>query len=113
MTTEATPDQQREVLEALWTQLHGGTDPQWCQYYDEVEVRHEARYFLAMLDCGAFVDAALMLVPEGWTLFHLGGPFPDKPCHATIAGGDPVSFKEGEGQTRALALCAAIERIAR
>lgn len=109
-----TPDQQREVLEALWTQLHGGTDPQWCQYYDEVEVRHEARYFLAMLDCGAFVDAALMLLPEGWgwSAHAPSVPEPDNPPSARIWAGGKGVF-EASGNTPALALCAAIESIER
>lgn len=34
MTTE--PDQ-REVLEALWAKTHGGKDPQWCEWYGEIE----------------------------------------------------------------------------
>ena len=53
------------------------------------------------------LDAAMTLVPDGWTLFHLDGPFNNGPCHATVANGD---FAEGEAETPALALCAAALR---
>lgn len=53
------------------------------------------------------IDAALTLVPEGWTIFHFGGPFNDSPSHATVAGGQPIAFCEGDGATPALAICAA------
>jgi len=53
------------------------------------------------------LDAAMSLVPKGWTLFHLDGPWNSDPSHATVANGD---FCEGQAATPALALTAAALR---
>lgn len=63
--------------------------------------------FGELIDARAFVEAATLMIPDGWTLFHLGGPFNDSPCHATVGGGNPVGLCEGTAETPALALCAA------
>ena len=60
--------------------------------------------FLRMLNAEAWESAALMLVPDGWTLFHLTGPFSDTTSKATVAGGQPPKFTEGSAGTPAIAL---------
>jgi len=58
----------------------------------------------------ASLDAAMALVPQLHTLFHLCGPYSDNRSRATIAGGRPVCFYEVTAVTPALALCAAALR---
>lgn len=83
-------NEQREV----WT-------PEYAAY---IAVGHR---FGELIDAGASTDAAITLIPDGWTLFHLGGPFNDSPCHATVGGGNPVALCEATAATPALALTSA------
>ena len=65
----ATAEQQREVLEAAWRKLRGDE-------YVKTGVNHFYR-FQALLDAEAYLDAALMLVPEGdWALAVSGSDSP-------------------------------------
>lgn len=108
-----TEQTEREVLEALWARLHDGKDAYWCEWYASDGKNHEARYFLKKLDAEAYVDAALMLVPEGWSWQVSANP---NISYATIV--DPAMVDEldtgkmfsGCGPTPALALAAAIQR---
>lgn len=69
---------------------------------------HEKRAwkFLAMLDCGAYLDAAMMLVPEGsefgmnWSRMSVDMGGKNWRCH--------VGAHRASGRTPALALCEAI-----
>ena len=53
------------------------------------------------------IDAALTLVPEGWSLYHLdtfgGGGY----CEVTPSDGDESDCINGQASTPALALCIA------
>lgn len=112
MTTEASPDQQREVLEALFAKRfpdhympgRSGIGPsRWAK-------------FTAMLDAGAFVDAALLLVPEGWLIGRLwqrNTRSGNKPWFAELW--QPTTDREVKAgaDTPALAICAAIESLER
>lgn len=57
----------------------------------------------------ASLDAAMTLVPEGWTLFHLDGPWNSTAAHVTLANNNGL-FCEGEAASPALALTAAALR---
>ncbi|AJA07485.1 hypothetical protein SKP52_02775 [Sphingopyxis fribergensis] len=83
-------NEQREV----WTPEYAAYIACWHRFGD-------------LIDAVAYTDAAITVIPDGWTLFHLGGPFNDSPCHATVGGGNPVGLCEGTAATPALALCAA------
>jgi hypothetical protein len=116
--TEIEAGDERRVLEAL---AHKRLGPHWG-WPDR---------FNTLLDAGAYLDAAMMLVPEGWVLNglsktpeqvkleHTGDePLPD--WSATLLREDCAGyanrsrFKEayayGEAATPALALCVAIAR---
>jgi hypothetical protein len=106
----ATPDQQREVLEALWRKLRPIS---LCWDFDEGEY-HETneRQFFAMLDCRAYENAALMMLPKGmtWSLHVPAEPDRyDRPL-ARIYGKRKRAFA-GDGATAALALAAAITKV--
>lgn len=66
--------------------------------------------FLNMLRANAYESAALRLIPKGWALFHLAGPFNNNASKATVAGGMPVRFMEASAATPALAISAACLR---
>lgn len=51
---------EREALEALWQELHGGKETIWCRWYGEKELAAQAYTFTRMLDAGAYLDAAAM-----------------------------------------------------
>ena len=98
---------EREVIEALWVTVKGeppvAGDWQTGADFDQ---------FTAMLDAGAYFDAALMLVPEGWAyILDTTGLFSSVSLwngqHCVIGEYfDGVSIKRS---TPALAICAAIE----
>lgn len=61
---KAGPDEQRELLEKAHKEIHGD-EPWWCQCYaDDIELRHSARWFRNKIEAEAYLDAAMMLVPE-------------------------------------------------
>jgi hypothetical protein len=100
----ATAEQQHALLEAAWRKLRGDE-------YVKTGVNHFYR-FQALLDAEAYLDAALMLVPEGWeTAIYLGG-------ENTVVQMETEAMRqrmyfypiEGLGATPALAICAAILR---
>lgn len=99
-----TEQTEREVLEALW---------------DRVDMRGYAirARFTAMLDAGAYLSAAEMLVPETsdgprWSVDTDNTDLANK-CSGSgarvITYADGFSVFDGYGPTPALALCAAVE----
>jgi hypothetical protein len=80
--------------------------------WDETRYRRHQR-FDGLLDAGAYLEAAMMLVPEGWTYGAWQGPSgqPHKWELRTIGAEDQrYRTVEGKGHTPALALCVAIAR---
>ena len=98
-----TDTDQREVLEALWREINPAPVQSSPDYGDW---RHCSNIFTAMLDAGAYLDAAMMLVPEDvvdWSI----GRFEDGSGTASLWFADDREICE-EAATPALALCAAI-----
>ncbi len=65
-TATAQPDDTRALLEEAWNAIHGKSCD-WVLWYGEIEQKHEARAFQALLDINtqeAFLAAAMMLVDE-------------------------------------------------
>lgn len=56
-------DEQRALLEEAFEAVFGKS-PTWLRFYGDIEQKHEARSFDAKLNAEAYVDAALMLVPD-------------------------------------------------
>jgi len=125
-----TSQTEREVLEALFTKLHDGKSARWLDYYGEPGLSAKGRRFNALMGLNAYLDAALMLVPEGWLLHNLAEtpeivkeehtgwePLPE--WSATLLRQDCAgyrnrrrfmeAFAHGDGDTPALAIYAAIE----
>ncbi len=105
----ATADQQREMLELAWEAIHG-SKPRTNRGGHNPE-----NLFVGKLNVGAFVDAALSLVPEGWWLQYLGDLIGGAACRLETNG--PPSQSIGAGlsgkppvATRALAVCLAAIR---
>jgi hypothetical protein len=98
----APADQQREVLEALW--LADRCEP--LDWFTSVAGDAAAVQFLAMLDCGAYVDAALMLLPEGM-FWSASTEEPGPWAWVGQPGGDNAVYM---GETTALALARAIAK---
>lgn len=120
--TEIEPGDERKVLEALW-KASGRSE----FIYPDAANEDERARFDAMLDAGAYLDAAMMLVPEGWRVEQIGEHY-DRPLRAkgpwfaiiyqpqmrlndggSGGGGDPFA-RCMNAPTPALALCAAIAR---
>jgi len=100
----------RALLEEAWRKLRGDE-------YAHTGFNHFYR-FQALLDAEAYVDAALMLVPEGWgarLFFSEDRPDRELHCSATLARSYPTnaevyaekSGKNGDRSALALALAAA------
>ena len=107
----AGPEMQRELLEACAIAA-------WGPEAGEVVIRDGDLFdrmcrFDTFLDVEAYVDAALMLVPEGWTYVSLEICARGKPtqhCRASIERmpeGDIDDREYGSGTTLALAIAAA------
>lgn len=108
-----TEQSEHEALEALFADLHGTKDSIPLHRYT-IKWRDRRDRFTTMLDAEAYLDAAMMLVPEGYD-FATGsgrpqamdpnarGPWAWVAAHGDLAG--DVCREE----TPALALCAAIE----
>lgn len=107
---QATEDQQDALLREVWAAIHNGQDPQNTVWYGDVEAKHEARYFLARLDCEAYLDAVAMMVPDGhsWAVGSLGED--DLPWDCVTLQDFDAGCPDftGSGITPALALAAAI-----
>ena len=58
--------EQRHMLELAWQEVHGEF-PGGCEWHSEANQR-----FARLLNAGAYLDAALMLVPKGWRTTGLG-----------------------------------------
>lgn len=101
----AGPDEQRELLEKVWQELHFlGGDPE-----GEWDSCRLCQRFHNMLDAEAYLSAAEMLVPEGWHEWHVGRTWKtgEGQCYAL----DPVTMHQPVfvfAATPALALLAAI-----
>ena len=95
----AKPDEQRAVLDAAWRMLRGDeyTRTGVNKYYD----------FTAMLDAEAWESAALMLVPEGYSHWNVGGRYQDYGAQVVVG----IQEYFGQASTPALALIAAIARV--
>jgi hypothetical protein len=98
----AAPGDERRVLEWLATELAARRDStfNWRLWY-------------RLLHAGAYLDAAMMLVPEGWG-YCVEQERPTRACEASISppGHEPWDYGSFsmEGSTPALALCAAIAK---
>ena len=98
----ATDDQQRELLIEAYEAIHDGDHPEYCSSF-------RALRFMRMLDAEAYESAALTLVPEGWTCFHL---FRVKGCRfvwEAVIGPELPDYR-GQAATPALAICIAALR---
>jgi len=109
-----TEQTEREVFEALFAELHGTKDSIPLLRYT-IKWRDRRDHFTTMLNAEAYLDAAMMLVPEGWRLSNLADKDPkDGKATAHIVrigagyGHDPDDRHWGVSATSALALCAAI-----
>ena len=91
--------EQRHMLELAWQEVHGEF-PGGCEWHSEANQR-----FARLLNAGAYLNAALTLVPEGydWSLDNFDGD-QGKP-HAWVCKDGP--FYNATAATPALALCAA------
>lgn len=101
-----TEQSEREALEALFADLHGTKDSIPLHRYT-IKWRDRRDRFTTMLDCGAYLNAAMMLRPEGsefglsWSRMSVDMGGKNWRCH--------VGTHRASGRTPALALCAAIE----
>ena len=107
MTTDrieqAAPDV-REVLYDAWDVIAPERGIAWA--------RKHARRFGILIDAEAYTDAALMLVPDGWWLQHLGHCIGGFRCRIETNGPPSVSVDAGFNpdkpfSTQALAICEA------
>jgi hypothetical protein len=95
----------REKLEAVWVGSHKRLDCEWpvfCRQCDR---------FIRLLDTEAWLDAAMMLVPEGW-FFQIKGFKGNVLFNAWVRPNQIGTEKEvsASGPTPAEALLAAIEK---
>lgn len=99
-----TDQTEREALEALWRKVNG----QPAMPDGPARIRSTYYRFRKMLDAGAYLDAALMVVPEGVIEFGLS-----RSRMSLDMGGKNwkclVGKHRASGRTPALALCAAVE----
>lgn len=65
-------------------------------------------HFLGLLNAKAYLDAAMMLVPEGWERFDVDATAPELGIDWTLHGRKREA--KGTAATTALALCAAALR---
>lgn len=115
---------ERRVLYALWNMTLGKVgktawyDPREgidCTVSEETHERWVT--FERKIDAGAYLDAAMMLVPEGWHIeikgprkyLNIPSPVPNY-WSANVETWSHEVQKMGWGATPALALCAAIAR---
>lgn len=115
-----TAEQQRELLEAAFNATRGPKPEIWSVPYEvhtpEYSAWVERKWkFGAMLEAEAYLDAALMLLPEGWMVTHLSELGGAGGCVCALGNpgtGASVTADAGE-RTLALALTAAILRARR
>jgi len=97
-------DHTRAMLEEAWEAIHGG-NPLWWNPADRFR-------FTRLLDAEAYLDAAVMLVPEGvwWVVSHVMGPQPMTRdlFRADVLVNKDLTIREHIAPTPALALLAAI-----
>jgi len=115
-----TEQTEREVLEALFHKRFPEPEMVGAPLSDERLAWHAAfkpwaavrERFTAMLDAGAYLDAALMLVPEGWSwsIANRQATHSELPVNAQLWNSQPASTIHGDASTPALALAAAIQR---
>lgn len=100
-----TEQTEREVLEALWKELEPKADERGMR---PLSVFRDKVRFNVLLDAGAYLDAAMLLVPEGHQL-GIMQEHPDQWRAGMGSWGFDRADHTGEGSTPALALCAAID----
>lgn len=103
---QAQPGQERELLEALYAQIHGKT-PRMNR-----GGRNPENGFVAKLDAEAWLSAVEMLVPDGWQEWQVGRQS-WKGCNGLayiLARGSMRNPLLVHASTPALALAAAIAR---
>jgi hypothetical protein len=127
--TSSTPQQEREVLEALFHERFPEPEMVGAPLSDERLAWHAAfkpwavvrERFRAMLDCGAYESAVLMLLPKGWiyrletadafTAHAVGGAYVSLwNDQGDCVAGDDCGGKECHAATAAIALAAAITK---
>lgn len=103
----ATGTEQYQALEAAWTAING-REPNRAGWFDQ---RHA---FQRMLAVGAFIDAALTLVPEGCRFIKAKlerhWPPAEGWYYEAMVGRHGGEWGEGSAATVALAICAAALR---
>ena len=108
----ATAGYQRRLLSEAYREIFGGPE---CITIDRWPGYQSPRWdaFHKKLEAEAFLDAAMTLVPEGWTYEAYQGPSgqPHRWKLRTIGDGDKFYTEvEAKAATSALALCAAALR---
>jgi len=74
----AGPERQQELLVEAYATIHN-QEPANDQWYGDTETKTRGRYFTAKLDAEAYLDAAMMLVPEGHSVdLTIGGYWPNR-----------------------------------
>jgi len=102
----ASADETRALLEEAYEAVHGKSCD-WFRYYGEIDQKHDARAFDNMLNAEAYLDAAMMLLPEGW-MWSIGSDGPEEgPWACLTAIKDLCEDISCCAATPALALCAA------
>jgi len=106
-TATAQPDETRALLEEAYNAIHGKSCD-WFRYYGEIDQKHDARAFDNMLNAEAYLDAAMMLLPEEWTglIPVRGGQYED--AWLWPENGSMVRGYKAAAATPALALLSAI-----
>lgn len=105
--------EQRAILIEAWRRVEGGICPE-LDAGNHLHPRY--RQFADFIQVGAFIDAAMMLVPEGWHIeigiYRADDDLPEE-IYARVSldvGGDGPrweSIDRSQSATPALALCAA------
>ena len=99
----AAPGDERRVLEWLYIKRFGPGS------LDVLHTESHASRFVTLLHAGAYLDAAMMLVPDGRWISWLGQDRMNEPWGCILAA--PGSGADtGNAATPALALCAAIAK---
>lgn len=93
-------DHTRAMLEEAWQAIHGG-NPLWWNPADRFR-------FTRLLDAEAYLDAAVMLVPEGWGMALAVDPNGKTLCGLQRKNGAGYASASATAPTPALALLAAI-----
>ncbi len=113
----ASVEQTRDMLEEAWEYVHGPTPQPNFDDWNEGNLPPEYiihERFATFLVVEAYHDAAMMLIPEGWTYEGRQGPsgFPHMWTLSTIKCGDArYTTVTGRGRSAPLAIAAAAVKV--